>query len=155
MSSISLLEQQTSFYVYRVDLILCTFVSLTFLHCPRLIHISSSYAKKPFYFLPSLKLTTAHLPPQAHFLAPLSPPPPSMALSSSSLPFGKPTTTSALTVRKERMRKPEPGPSGPMASGKGVVGSQKACVYDGQPYSQTVIGGLSLVCQLTSPVSLR
>lgn len=79
------------------------------------------------YCLPSLKLTTAHLPPQAHLRAPLSPPPPSVALSSSSLPLGRPTTTSALTVRKERIRRPEPGPRGPMAVGKGVVGSQRAC----------------------------
>ena len=95
-------------------------------------HVTSAFhhamQRIRLYCLPSLKLTTAHLPPQAHFLAPLSPPPPSMALSSSSLPLGRPTTTSALTVRNERTRRPEPGPRGPMASGKGVVGSQKACV---------------------------
>jgi hypothetical protein len=112
-----------------------------------------------FYCLPSLKLTTAHLPPQAHFLAPLSPPPPSMALSSSSLPFGRPTTTSALTVRNERMRRPEPGPRGPMASGKGVVGSQKACVNNVsfvvlpfvqfENYGQTHISSQLAVVQVT------
>lgn len=108
------------------------------------------------YCLPSLKLTTAHLPPQAHFLAPLSLPPPSVARSSSSLPFGRPTTTSAFTVRKERMRRPEPGPRGPMASGKGVVGSQRACDSSGQ------LVVLVLACpyvtfkvSLTSPVNLR
>lgn len=113
------------FYVYHVDLVLFTSTSLIFLH--RLLgrHVMQN---GHLYCLPSLKLTTAHLPPQAHFLAPLSPPPPSMALISSSLPLGRPTTTSALTVRNESTRRPEPGPRGPMASEKGVVGSQKACV---------------------------
>jgi hypothetical protein len=41
-----------------------------------------------------------------------------------------------LTVRKERILKPEPGPRGPMAEGKGVVGSQRA--YDEHDVSQIV-----------------
>lgn len=88
--------------------------------------VRASGQTQPTYCLPSLKLTTAHLPPQAHLRAPLSPPPPSVARSSSSLPLARPTTTSALTVRKERILNPEPGPRGPIAEGKGVVGSQRA-----------------------------
>src|SRR5690348_13656652 len=53
------------------------------------------------FYLPSDKLTTAHLPLHAHFLAPESPPPPSRALSSSSFPAGRSTTTSALQVRRD------------------------------------------------------
>lgn len=71
---------------------------------------------------------TAHFPLQAHFLAPLSPPPPSIAFNSSSLPFSRPTTTSALHVLSDRILSPEPGPRGPMASVKGVVGSH--CPWD-------------------------
>lgn len=74
-------------------------------------------------YLPFEKLTTAHLPLQAHFLCPLSPPPPSIALSFSSSPSFRPTTTSALQVRNARTLTPEPGPRGPMAFVKGVVGS--------------------------------
>jgi hypothetical protein len=70
---------------------------------------------------------TAHFPLQAHFLAPLSPPPPSVARSFSSNPGFKPTTTSALQVRKERILTPDPGPMGPMAVVNGVFGSHNAC----------------------------
>ena len=75
--------------------------------------------------LPSQNCITAHLPLQAHFL-PLSPPPPSVARNSSSLPAGRPATTSALHVRSARVRIPEDGPKGPIASANGVVGSHMA-----------------------------
>ena len=75
---------------------------------------------------PAEKETTAHFPLQAHFLAPLSPPPPSVARSFSSSPGFNPTTTSALHVRRERTFTPDPGPMGPMAVVNGVVGSQRA-----------------------------
>jgi hypothetical protein len=129
--------------------------SFIFIHF-HLIHSPFvSHKHGPAYCLPSLKLTTAHLPPHAHFLAPLSPPPPSMALSSSSLPLGRPTTTSALTVRKDRMRKPEPGPRGPMASGKGVVGSQNAYIWKRLASCSGCLCRSRKVIGLTSPVNLR
>ena len=81
--------------------------------------------------LPSHNCTTAYLPLQAHFLAPLSAPPFSVARRRSSSPSGRPTTTSALQVRRASVRMPEPGPRGPMAVVKGVMGSQAAC-DDGQ-----------------------
>lgn len=71
---------------------------------------------------------TAHFPFQAHFLAPESPPPPSVALSFSSTPSSSPTTTSALQVLSDSTLTPEPGPSGPRDFVKGVVGSQ--ATYD-------------------------
>lgn len=49
-----------------------------------------------------------------------------MALSFSSSPGLKPTTTSALHVRKARTLTPDPEPRGPMASTNGVVGSHVA-----------------------------
>lgn len=72
---------------------------------------------------------TAHFPFQAHFLAPESPPPPSMALNFSSTPSSSPTTTSALHVRSESTLTPDPGPSGPRDFVKGVVGSQATCIH--------------------------
>jgi hypothetical protein len=78
--------------------------------------------EKESYF-PEEKETTAHFPFHAHFLAPLSPPPPSIARSFSSSPDFKPTTTSALHVRRARTLTPDPGPSGPIAVVNGVVGS--------------------------------
>ncbi|TKA61959.1 hypothetical protein B0A55_11837 [Friedmanniomyces simplex] len=74
----------------------------------------------------AVKLTTAHFPLHAHFLAPLSPPPPSVALSSSSLPFGNPTTTSALHVLNAKTLMPLRRPSGPIAPVNGVAGSHIA-----------------------------
>lgn len=82
----------------------------------------------PFYALPSQNCTTAHLPLHAHLRPPASVLPPSIFLSSSSLPAGSPTTTSALQVRSARTRTPERGPMGPMAWAKGVVGSHAACL---------------------------
>lgn len=82
------------------------------------------------HYLPPENDTTAHLPLHAHFLAPESPPPPSIARSSSSLPAGRPTTTSALHVRRASTLTPDPGPRLCSASVKGVVGSQSA--LDGQ-----------------------
>jgi hypothetical protein len=81
----------------------------------------------PAHAFPSENCTTAHFPLHAHFLPPASVLPPSICLSSSSLPSGSPTTTSALHVLSARTRTPEPGPMGPMAWVKGVVGSQAAC----------------------------
>jgi hypothetical protein len=78
------------------------------------------------YALPSQKEITAYLPLHAHFRA-LGSFPPCVSRSFSSSPGFRPTTTSALQVRKERMRIPELGPRGPMAVVKGVVGSQAAC----------------------------
>lgn len=86
----------------------------------------SALATVRHYCLPSQNCTTAHLPLQAHFLAPLSPPPPSVARNSSSFPLGRPTITSALLVRRAKVRMPDDGPSGPMASANGVVGSHMA-----------------------------
>ena len=85
-------------------------------------HVSSVY-------FPAEYETTAHLPLHAHLRAPLSPPPPSAARSSSSVPGWRPTTTSALHVRSASTLTPEPGPSGPIASVNGVVGSQAACEF--------------------------
>jgi hypothetical protein len=87
-----------------------------------------SFFPQDIYFsaLPSHNCTTAYLPLQAHFLAPLSPPPFSVARRRSSSPEGSPTTTSALQVRRASVRIPDPGPRGPMAVVKGVVGSQDA-----------------------------
>jgi len=79
------------------------------------------------YALPSQNCTTAHFPLHAHFLAPESPPPPSVCRSSSSLPGGRPTTTSPLQVRSARDLIDDLAPSGPIAVLKGVVGSQTAC----------------------------
>lgn len=78
-------------------------------------------------YFPDEKDTTAHLPLQAHFLAPESPPPPSMARNSSSCPGFRPTTTSALQVRRANTLSPDPGPNGPMASVNGVAASHCAC----------------------------
>ena len=78
--------------------------------------------------LPSESDTTAHFPPQAH-LRDSEPPPPGNARSFSSSPAGRPTTGSALQVRKARTRIPDLGPSGPMASVKGVVGSHWAYIW--------------------------
>jgi hypothetical protein len=80
-----------------------------------------------FYTLPSQNCTTAHFPLHVHFLAPESPPPPSVRLSSSSLPGGKPTTTSALQVRRANDLIDDLEPSGPIAVLKGVVGSHVPC----------------------------
>jgi hypothetical protein len=77
--------------------------------------------------LPSENCTTAHLPLHAHLRAPLSALPPGSALIRSSSPSGRPTTTSALQVRRARTRTPEPGPMGPIASVNGVVGAHAAC----------------------------
>lgn len=82
-----------------------------------------------FHFFPSENDATAHFPLQAHFLAPESPPPLGSFRKRSSSPSGRPTTTSALQVRKERIRMPEPGPRGPIAVVKGVVGGQAACRF--------------------------
>lgn len=80
-------------------------------------------------YLPAENETTAHFPFQPHFLAPLSPPPPSIARSSSSKPGLRPTTTSALQVRRARTLRPELVPRGPIAVVKGVVGSHVACYW--------------------------
>ena len=98
--------------------------------------INHHSVKSPTF--PSQNWTTAHFPPQAHSLfpfliaSPLSTSPPFIfdvsAISSSSLPCGRPTTTSALHVRSARTRIPELGaPRGPRAVAKGVVGGQTAC----------------------------
>ncbi len=81
------------------------------------------------YAFPSQNCTTAHFPLHAHFLAPESPPPPSVALISSSFPCGSPTMTSALDVLKASVLMPEDLPNGPMASSKGVVGFHEAWHY--------------------------
>lgn len=88
----------------------------------RLVHIHLTN-----YIFPSQNCITAHLPPQAHFLALSSPPPP--PLNSSSFPSGSPTTTSALQVRNARVRMPEPAPSGPIAVSNDVVGSHVAYIH--------------------------
>jgi hypothetical protein len=85
-------------------------------------------ASSPHHSFPSHSCATAHLPLQAHFLAPESAPPPSVRRSSSSRPGDNPTTTSALQVLSARQRNPEPLPSGPKLSANGVVGSQAACI---------------------------
>lgn len=77
---------------------------------------------------PSQNCTTAHFPLHAHSRAPPSPPPPSIDFSLSSSPSGKPTTVSALQVRKANVRMPEPGPMGPMALVNGSVVFHIACV---------------------------
>lgn len=59
---------------------------------------------------------TARDASKAHALKPDSPPPSGNERSSSSLPGGSPTTTSALQVRKERMLSLEDFPRGPKAS---------------------------------------
>lgn len=88
----------------------------------------SAPLNQPTHFPPE-KLTTAHFPLQAHFLCPVSPPPPSKAFNFSSCPSCNPTTTSALQVLSAKTLTPDPGPRGPMAFVKGVVGSQTAYFY--------------------------
>jgi hypothetical protein len=78
--------------------------------------------------VPLEKDTTAHFPFHAHFRAPESPPPPSICFSFSSTPGSSPTTTSALHVLSARTLRPDPGPSGPIASVNGVVGSHATCL---------------------------
>lgn len=78
-------------------------------------------------YFPEENDTTAHFPLHAHFLAPESPPPPSVARNSSSFPGFKPTTTSALQVRSAKTFSPDPDPRGPIASVKGVAASHCAC----------------------------
>ena len=92
---------------------------------------------KIFAYFPLENDTTAHLPLHAHFLEPLSPPPPSIARSSSSCPGLRPTTTSALHVRSASTLTPDPGPRSPMASVKGVAGSHSACE---RQFLKTTIG---------------
>lgn len=101
-------------------------------------------------YFPDEKDTTAHLPLQAHFLAPESPPPPSMAFNSSSWPGFRPTTTSALQVRRAKTLSPEPGPSGPIASVNGVAASHCACYLNVSSYFD-----VTRHVKLTSPVSFR
>jgi hypothetical protein len=91
------------------------------------VHASTSMCEHHFYALPSQNCTTAHFPLHAHFLAPESAPPPSVCRSSSSLPGGRPTTTSPLQVLSARDLIDDLTPSGPIAVLKGVVGSQAAC----------------------------
>jgi len=95
---------------------------------PHLLSLSLSKMHLSIY-LPAENETTAHLPFQPHFLAPLSPPPPSIAFNSSSKPGLRPTTTSALQVRRARTLRPELVPRGPIAVVKGVVGSHVACLF--------------------------
>lgn len=90
---------------------------------------SVSIIRFSFHAFPSQKDTTAHFPLHAHLRAPESPPPPGSWRSRSSSPAGRPTTTSALQVRKERIRIPDWGPMGPIAVVNGVVGSQAACGF--------------------------
>lgn len=112
-------------YVYRVSRLKTP--ALTFSCCGDTQDDTSVYAKLHF---PDENETTAHLPFHAHFRAPESPPPPSVARSSSSLPWGRPTTTSALQVLRASTLSPELGPSGPIASVKGVEASHFACKDD-------------------------
>lgn len=108
---------------------------------PRHISIQTTSIKILFIFLsflqmgsqtlPSEKDTTAHFPVHAHLRDSL-PPPPGSWRSFSSSPAGRPTTTSALQVRKARTRIPDLGPSGPIAVVKGVVGSHWAWVGTSQ-----------------------
>src|ERR1700733_10540416 len=91
------------------------------------VHPSTSIREHHLYALPSQNCTTAHFPLPAPFLAPESPPPPSVCRSSSSFPGGRPTTTSALQVRRTRDLIDDLAPSGPIAVLKGVVASQAAC----------------------------
>ena len=86
----------------------------------------SSICRRSLTYAPLEYETTAHFPLHAHFRAPESPPPPSVARIFSSSPGCSPTTTSALHVRRARTFTPDPGPKGPMASTKGVVGSHCA-----------------------------
>ncbi len=92
-----------------------------------IFRLSSSYIHLTNYTFPSQNCITAHLPPQAHFLALSSPPSPPR--NSSSLPSGSPTTTSALQVRNARVRMPECAPSGPIAVSNDVVGSHVAYIH--------------------------
>lgn len=105
------------------------------------------------YGLSSENSITAHLPVHAHFLAPESPPPPSIARSSSSLPSGRPTTTSPLHVRSAITRNPEDLPSGPSASAKGVVAGHIA--YSRVRVLKSLYRPLILIQLLTSPTNLR
>lgn len=111
-------------------------VLLVFLMCRRQLESTMVYVawlvsgilkRQGRHRLPGEKDTTAHLPFQAHALASDLPSFPSKARSSSSLPGCRPTTTSALQVRKASTLRPEPGPSGPIASTNGVEASHFAC----------------------------
>lgn len=91
-------------------------------HC---LPLSITSFTSPYAF-PSHSVTSAHFPLHDHFLTPESPPPSGIARNRSSSPGARPTTVSALHVRKARTRTPDLGPSGPMAVENGVVGSQCA-----------------------------
>lgn len=110
----------------------------------------------PYAALPSLNEATAHFPVHAHVRALVFRSPPCSRWTSSSWPLAKPTTTSALQVRKAKVRTPDPSPRGPIAWEYEVVGSHFTLQSDVSLWSclKLPVWSNDKECH-TSPVSFR